>query len=444
MRSRPTPRVTTTPLATPKLTNRWRRVLRRGAAGLLAASVLLLAVPSHAGGSVASNGGCVDGGGVSWRSEARWGSPYLSADGITRVQLTYAGWTTTRSGVVPTDSAVRTYDGSGKLLQTLSRTAAFDYGSGAAYDARNPLDPPYAPGRSHVTVSTGVDGDGYAGCTVRFIQPNLSSPDDPVVAAAGDIACAVGGTVGASCQHKAVSDRLVADTAVGTVLVLGDNQYQDGSLSDYDAAYAPTWGRLKPKTYPVPGNHDYLTSGAAGYYDYFGARAGDRSRGYYSFDIGVWHFVALNSEKDTGASGAQVAWLKADLLAHQNACTAAFYHRPRFSSGAEHGDSTSVAPFFQTLYDANVDLILNGHDHDYERFFPLNASGARDNARGITEIVTGLGGRSHYAVTPRAITAASNQTSYGYSRLVLHDGSADITFVAGVGSYTDSTRLTCH
>jgi hypothetical protein len=432
-------------------TRRRPPLLRRTLVGVTAACLVALglsAVGSHdiAEAAVTRTGSCVDGGRVAWISKVTWGSPYKGSDGVTRISVNYAGWTTTKTGTVPTDSVVKSYDGSGKLLQTLTRVARFDYGAGIRYDYRNPLNPPSAPGKAKITVRAGVDGDGHAGCTVTYTQPSssTSAASDPVVAAAGDIACAPGSTVGTSCRHRAVSDKILADTAVGTVLMLGDAQYPNGTLADFKASYDPTWGRLKSKTRPVPGNHEYNTAGAAGYYDYFGSRAGDRSKGYYSFNLGTWHVVALNSEKDTAATGTQMAWLKSDLKAHPNRCTLAIYHTPRWSGGEEHGDSTVVAPFVQALYDANADIILNGHDHNYERFYPLNPSGVRDNVRGITQIVSGLGGRSTRPVTPRATTAASNASSYGYSRLVLRDGSADVSYRSAVGSYSDSTKVTCH
>ena len=251
--------------------------------------------------------------------------------------------------------------------------------------------------------------------------PTASVPSsiDAVVAAAGDIACAPGDTVGSSCQHDAVARRIVADTAVQTVLALGDIQYEDGTLTAFQQSYDPTWGELKDKTRPVPGNHEYNSSGAKGYYAYFGAAAGDPTKGYYSFDVGAWHFVALNSEKDITEKGAQVRWLKADLQAHQNKCVAAYWHRPRWSSG-QHGDNPDTAPFFKALYEANADLVLSGHDHAYERFSPLDASGDRDDTRGVTQIVSGLGGKSHYRVAGRVntvtednTTVTENSTSYG-------------------------------
>lgn len=266
----------------------------------------------------------------------------------------------------------------------------------------------------------------------------------PVVAAAGDIACKPGAKSGASCQQKAVSDAVLADTAVGTVLALGDNQYDAGTATAYRDSYDHSWGRFKAITRPVPGNHEYKTPGATGYYDYFGSLAGERGKGYYSFDVGAWHFIALNSEVDISSTGKQVAWLMADLRANPTTCVAAYWHRPRWSSGVKHGDYGGVAPFVEALYQANADLVLVGHEHDYERFYPLAPDGRRDDKRGIVQIVSGVGGKNHYAVRGRATTAAKDSNAFGYSRLVLHPDSADITFEPAVGTYRDSFKLTCH
>ena len=266
----------------------------------------------------------------------------------------------------------------------------------------------------------------------------------PVVAAAGDIACGPGANPGRGCRHKVVSDAILADTAIDTVLTLGDQQYPDGGLRQYRSSYDKTWGRFKEKTRPVPGNHDYETKGAAGYFDYFGKAAGERGKGYYSFDIGAWHFVALNSEISTRKSGAQVAWLKADLRANRNKCVAAYWHKPRWSSGVLHGDNRRVAPFIDALYQANADLVLAGHEHNYERSYPLDRDGARDDKRGIVQIVSGLGGMSRYKLRGGERAATKNSTSFGYTRLVLHPRYADITFVSVVGGYRDSFRLRCH
>jgi single-stranded DNA-binding protein len=318
------------------------------------------------------------------------------------------------------------------------------------FDSREAANPPQlvleygtAP-TSTAPTSTAPTSTAPTSTAPTSTAPTSTAPPttSPVIAAVGDIACAPGYTVGSGCQHKAVADKIISDTAVSKVLALGDLQYESGALSAFLEVYDKSWGPLKAKTKPIPGNHEYQTSGAAGYYDYFGALAGDRTKGYYSFDVGAWHFVALNSERDITAAGAQVAWLKADLAAHRNKCVGAMFHKPRWSSGS-HGDNPLMAPFVQALYDAGAELILSGHDHDYERFYPLNPSGVRDDARGIVQIVSGQGGKNHYSVTGRSTTAAKDNTSHGYARLTLHPDSADVTFVSAVGSYRDTARITC-
>ena len=321
------------------------------------------------------------------------------------------------------------------------------------FDSREAANPPqlvleYSTATTGPTSSAPATSSAPTSTAPTSSAPTSSAPTSsaptsaPVIAAVGDIACAPGYTVGSTCQHKAVADKIISDTAVSRVLALGDIQYEAGALSAFQNSYDKSWGPLKSKTKPVPGNHEYGTAGAAGYFDYFGALAGDRSKGYYSFDVGAWHFVALNSERDITAGGAQVAWLKADLAAHPNKCVGAMWHKPRWSTGT-HGDHSAMAPFVQALYDARAEVILSGHDHDYERFYPLNPSGVRDDARGIVQIVSGEGGKNHYAVAGRSTTAAKDSTSYGYARLTLHSDSADVAFVPAVGSYRDAAKITC-
>jgi len=164
---------------------------------------------------------------------------------------------------------------------------------------------------------------------------------------------------------------------LNAVLTVGDNQYEHATLAAYVASYAPSWGRVKAKTRPTPGNHDYWTADAAGYYEYFGAAAGDPSRGYYSFDLGRWHLIALNSNcAEVGGCGRrspQTRWLRADLAASSARCTLAYWHHPRFSSGP-HGSSTAYREFWRALYAANADVVVVGHDHDYERFAPQDGT----------------------------------------------------------------------
>jgi hypothetical protein len=247
---------------------------------------------------------------------------------------------------------------------------------------------------------------------------------DPVIAAAGDISSP---SLGAQQQ---TSDLLI-NTGLTNVLTLGDNQYDNGSLANYNAYYAPTWGRVKSITKPTPGNHDYQTPGAAGYLAYYGSPAP-----YYSFDIGRWHLISLNSEIAHSASSVQVQWLKADLVAHTNACTLAYWHKPRFSSGTTHGSDSSYQPFWDALSQAKADLVLSGHEHNYERFAPQ---------QGIRQFVVGTGGRSHYGLgTPIASSEVRNSSTYGILRLTLHASSYDWKFQPVAGqSFTDAGTQPC-
>jgi calcineurin-like phosphoesterase family protein len=272
---------------------------------------------------------------------------------------------------------------------------------------------------------------------------------DPVIAAAGDIACdpaspAFNGGAGtdASCRQRYTSD-LVVNQSFTAVLPLGDLQYEDATLAKFQQVFEPTWGRVKPLMKPVPGNHEYLDPGAAGYYTFFGSAAGDPSTGWYSYDLGKWHLIALNSEIGLGAGGAQDQWLKADLAAHKNVCTLAYWHRPRFSSVI--GDAR-LDFFWQTLYAAGVDVVLNGHMHVYERFAPQTPSGQADPSRGIREFVVGTGGERHHGV--QAIVPNSevvNASTYGILSLKLRATGYDWQFLAeSGGTFTDSGSASCH
>src|SRR6266496_1654476 len=239
---------------------------------------------------------------------------------------------------------------------------------------------------------------------------------DPIVAAAGDIACDPGSSsfnggngTSNSCRQRYTSDLLV-NMAPAAVLALGDNQYYCGSYQAHLQSYDPSWGRVKAITHPVVGNHEYLTSGgtgctsanagAAGYFSYFGAAAGNPGQGYYSFDVGTWHIIALNSNcGDAGgcsSSSPQGVWLKDDLAKKSKFCTLAYWHIPLFSSGGRAASNSK--PFWQLLYDNNADVILSGHDHIYERFAPQTPSGAVDGVRGIREFIVGSGGANHTTI----------------------------------------------
>ena len=203
----------------------------------------------------------------------------------------------------------------------------------------------------------------------------------------------------------------------------GTSNTRPGTLDGFSGAYDPTWGQFKAITKPVPGNHEYQTPGATGYYSYYGAAAGDPTKGYYSYDLGTWHMIALNSNCGAiggcGAGSPQGQWLQADL-ACAPVCTLAYWHQPRFSSG-EHGNEPVYDTFWQDLYKAGADVVLNGHDHDYERFAPQDPSAHADASRGIREFVVGTGGKSHYNFPKAPPTARwRNADTFGIMRMTLH------------------------
>ncbi|GIG65311.1 metallophosphoesterase [Phytomonospora endophytica] len=262
------------------------------------------------------------------------------------------------------------------------------------------------------------------------------------VAGAGDIC-------GTACNQ---TDDLIASINPVSVFTAGDNAYESGTLSEFNNQYAPTWGAFKSKTYPTPGNHEYGTSGAKGYFDYFNGtgnntgRAGERGKGYYSYDVGDWHFVALNSDIAHGAGSTQEQWLKADLAANTKPCTAAYTHHPRFSGG-DHGDDTGMGALVTALYNGKADLFVTGHDHHYERFAPATPSGAIDNANGLRHFVIGTGGRALYS--SRSTTAGPSQVfnnnTFGVGKFQLTATGYTMDFVPVAGrTFTDHVTGTCH
>jgi 3',5'-cyclic AMP phosphodiesterase CpdA len=267
------------------------------------------------------------------------------------------------------------------------------------------------------------------------------------IGAVGDAACPPAyAPTSSTCRQMAVSDRIVADTSLSWLLVLGDLQYENGELANFQTAYEASYGRLKAKTKPVPGNHEYNTNGAQGYFTYFGAAAGDPNRGFYSFDVGdTWHIVALNSNCGVvtcAAGSAQEQWLRADLAASARPCTLAFWHHPRFSS-AGHGDNISVLPFWNALSDAGAEVVLSGHDHSYERFDPQTPTGAA-SATGLREFVVGTGGRSLYPFGPAHANSALRISTFGYLRLTLGAEAYSWQFVSESGAVIDSGTGACH
>lgn len=291
---------------------------------------------------------------------------------------------------------------------------------------------------------------------------------DPVLVAAGDIACDPasgsfrnGVGTATACRQMYTSDLAVA-AAPSAVAILGDGAYKCGSLEAYTQSYGPSWGRLYDVTHPAPGNHEYETaasdphtgcdasnSGAAGYFEYFGERAGERGKGYYSYDVGAWHVVVLNSNCTASggcaATSPQGRWLREDLAAHRAACTMAYWHEPLAVSGSR--DALKVRPFWDALYDAGADVVLNGHVHFYERLKPMDPTGAVDPVRGIRTFVVGSGGASHEAA-PTSVTANSetlNADTFGVLKMTLRESGYDWEFLPeGGGSYTDRGSAECH
>ncbi|HST48283.1 fibronectin type III domain-containing protein [Jatrophihabitans sp.] len=286
---------------------------------------------------------------------------------------------------------------------------------------------------------------------------------DPVLVVGGDIACPPGATVTATNCGQGKTGAVLASLNPSYVLPLGDSQYDTGSAAEYAGSYDLTgWGAAKGISRPAAGNHEYRTSGATGYYNYFGPNAGDPAKGYYSWDaVGPnnsfrWHLISLNSEctvlgggsitAGCGAGSSQEAWLKADLAANSNVCTIAYWHRPRFSSSTTTPSSTTYTAFWNDLYNAGADIVLNGHAHDYERFEPQTGAGVADPARGLREFVVGSGGDDFQTLGPPiANSAIANSSAFGVLALTLHATSYDWKFVPAAGySLTDTGSGTCH
>ncbi len=304
--------------------------------------------------------------------------------------------------------------------------------------------------------------------------------------AAGDIACDPasrafrdGKGTERSCHEMLTSDILVRSHP-DAVLALGDDQYQCGTLSSFERSYDRSWGRVKRITHPVPGNHEYGRSchsdDPSGYFRYFGRAAGSNPGGWYSFDLGTWHLIALNSECSygrgrytiggCGRGSPQETWLRRDLETHPNECTLAYWHEPRFSSG-EHGDAQQMADIWNDLVRAHADVVLSGHNHDYERFAPIGYTPRAKKTpgvpsfqdpnldpKGIREFVVGTGGKNHYgfyalgtrgAVPPLRGEQVRNADTFGVLKLTLYPDRYSWEFVPEPGhAFTDKGSGACH
>ena len=289
-----------------------------------------------------------------------------------------------------------------------------------------------------VTVTDKDGGAGSDDAIVTVIDPSATA----LMVGAGDIA---------ECDRDGdEKTALLLDGIAGTVFLLGDNAYENGTAQEYANCYNPSWGRHKARTKPSAGNHDYNTANATGYYGYFGAAAGDPTKGYYSYDLGPWHVVVLNSGEEnsskTAAGSPQEQWLRADLAAHTQMCTLAYWHHPLWTSVSGRSTNNGIRPLWQALYDLGADLILNGHDHVYQRFAPMRPDGTADAAFGLRQLTVGTGGRELYGLgTNHPNSEVRDNSTTGVLKLTLSATGYTWQFIPVVGgTFTDAGSATCH
>jgi len=311
---------------------------------------------------------------------------------------------------------------------TYSFVLAGDSNDGVRFYSRESVNGP----RLIITLASGTPTPTSIPTPAATLTASPTLSDDIVLVGAGDIA---------SCSRD--DDELTAqllDDIPGTVFTTGDNAYVDGSYIEYIDCYDPTWGRHKSRTKPSPGNHEYNTSDAAGYFEYFNNIAS-----YYAYNLGSWRIYALNSEIDISASSPQVAWLKDDLAANPTRCVLAYWHTPRWSSGSKHGDNPQIQTIWQIFYDAGAELVINGHEHNYERFSEMDTSGTAVS-QGLREFVVGTGGAGLYPFgPPLAASQVRDSSTYGVLKLTLRTTGYDWEFVPVASStFTDSGSDTCH
>lgn len=255
-----------------------------------------------------------------------------------------------------------------------------------------------------------------------------------ILLAAGDIG---------ECGFGAMDTGRLIDSLAGTLLALGDLAYMHGSAANFRDCYDPAWGRHRDRTRPVPGNHDYETPGAAGYYDYFGGLAGNRGQGYYAFTAGQWRVIALNSEIAMTAGSPQITWLRDELQTNPSTCTLAYWHRPLYSSGP-NGNNTDTRLLWSTLLEFGAEIVLNGHDHMYERFDQQDAQGRPDPVNGLRQFTVGTGGaRLTNSGPPKPNSTVRSSASYGVLSLTLNPTSYSWEFHPVNNAFRDSGASTC-
>jgi acid phosphatase type 7 len=311
----------------------------------------------------------------------------------------------------------------------------WNFGDGSTSDEINPQHTYPAAGTYHVVLSV-VNNSGRMG----------SKAQDIVVQSAAVLFIGAGDIADCSSSGSAETAAIIEQYPAAAVFTLGDNAYENGSPTNYSQCYDPTWGKFKARTHPAPGNHDYNTPGATGYFGYFGASAGPAGLGYYSYDIGSWHIISLNSEIEVDAASAQATWLKQDLADHPAQCTLAYWHKPLFTSGAVHAPDTAMQPLFTMLYDAGADVVLSGHNHQYERFAPQKPDGTLDETSGIRSFVVGTGGGGAlYGFTTPEPNSEVRYEGLGVLKLTLGSSSYAWEFVpVARSSFSDSGTGSCH
>jgi len=294
---------------------------------------------------------------------------------------------------------------------------------------------------------------GDASASTAGSVPLGPTPPPAASPAAGEVAVLVGAGDISRCRPTAddatarLIESIIAETPHAQVFTAGDNAYEEGSAQQFATCYQPTWGRFKNRTHPALGNHDYVTPLAKPYFDYFGAAAGRRGEGWYSFNVGTWHVVVLNSNcefVDCTAGSAQETWLRGDLARSDARCTIAIWHHPRWSS-SKHGSMPRTDTFYRDLFAHGAELLIVGHGHQYERFAPQDPNGNANEANGIREIMVGTGGTTlepFVGVAPNS--EVRNARTHGVLKLTLHRDSYDWQFIPVDGTFTDAGSGTCH
>jgi hypothetical protein len=308
-------------------------------------------------------------------------------------------------------------------------------------------------GYAYVVVACSDTACSVPSAPLAMLMPGFVPGTDAIAFAAGDIACpSIDAITPTTCRQAATSDIILQQPA-DAVFALGDTQYNAGTPAQYAGGYEPSWGRVKPITYPVVGNHEYITADATGYFGYFGAAAGtDPVPGVWTRDVGSWHVFGLNSNCSKTGVGCtdgtpQFEWLQARMPSE--GCTVALWHHPRWSSGTVHPPAAGMAPIWDLLYAGGVDLVLTGHEHLYERLGPIgtDSAGALEPGTGIRSFVVGTGGRSAYvaSTTPQPFSEAIQSGAFGVLKLSLHATGYDWSFVPEWGSsYADTGSADCH